>query len=92
MLDICLWLRSGGGVRVRGGYASVDMSDALGRLGTWGVFAVGATVGSVAMSGLLAMAWQRRKFQESAAQRREMPRRRQAAQLRQNQAKTTLDS
>lgn len=51
-----------------GRYASVDLSeelgDALGRLGTWGVFAVGATVGSVAMSGLLAVAWQlRRKFE-----------------------------
>lgn len=70
------------GVAARFCYASLDMSeelgDALGRLGTWGVFVVGATVGSVPMSGLLAVAWQRRKFEapfeEIAAERREMPR------------------
>ncbi|CAK9005943.1 unnamed protein product [Durusdinium trenchii] len=48
------------------GYTSglSEVGIALGRLGTWGVFAVGVTVGSVATSGLLAVAWQfRRRFE-----------------------------
>ncbi|CAJ1373875.1 unnamed protein product [Effrenium voratum] len=40
------------------------LDGSLGRLGTWGVFAVGVTCGSVATSGLLAVAWRlRRKFE-----------------------------
>ncbi|CAE7514816.1 set8, partial [Symbiodinium sp. CCMP2456] len=52
-----------------GSYASMDFADRLGselgQLGTWGVLAVGATMGSVVTCGLLTVAWHLRGLFET---------------------------
>lgn len=52
-----------------GSYASMDFADRLGgelgQLGTWGVLAVGATMGSVVTCGLLTVAWHLRGLLET---------------------------